>query len=121
MSAGPIPSPGSARAPGPCWPPHPTSTSPGVPEGRPDIRFDKVLDKKKVHKPDNTEAFYWETAIPQEEGRSGGPMIDARGYVIGIASGTQHKKGYYSHIDEIHSALKQEGFDWLYKPPPPAK
>jgi hypothetical protein len=79
----------------------------------PEIKIDWVRDKKFINKPDGTSAIYWEADIPQPIGRSGGPMIDARGYVIGIASGTQHKKGYYTHLDEIIRALHREGYDWL--------
>jgi S1-C subfamily serine protease len=83
----------------------------------PEIRIDVVRDKKLIDKPDQTRAFHWEADIPQPMGRSGGPMIDARGYVIGIASGTQHKRGYYVAIGEIIAALHGEGLDWLTEKP----
>jgi S1-C subfamily serine protease len=82
-------------------------------DGPPEIRIDRVRDKKVIDKPDQTKALYWEADIPQPLGRSGGPMIDARGFVIGIASGTEHRKGYYTHIDEIIRSLRQEGLGWL--------
>ena len=90
-------------------------------DGSPEIKIDRVKGRKPIKKPDGTEALYWEANIPQQRGRSGGPMIDSRGYVIGIASGTQHQKGYYTCIDEILKALQGAGYDWLFKEPPPAK
>jgi S1-C subfamily serine protease len=47
------------------------------------------------------------------KGRSGGPLIDQRGFVIGICSGTSDGKGYFTHTHEIHRFLKQNAFDWL--------
>jgi S1-C subfamily serine protease len=82
-------------------------------DGGPDVKTDTVKRQKKVHKPDDTAALYWEADTPQGPGRSGGPMIDTRGYVIGIASGIQHGKGYYTSIDEIIPALREAGFGWL--------
>lgn len=88
-----------------------------IPDGPPEIVFDQVKEKKWVRKPDGTDANYWEADIAQQTGRSGGPMIDARGYVIGIASGIQHEKGYYSATSEIHFALRGEKLSWLYEHP----
>jgi S1-C subfamily serine protease len=90
-------------------------------DGPPEIKIDKVNGRKKIKKPDETEALYWEASVPQQAGRSGGPMIDSRGYVIGIASGTQHQKGYYICIDEILNALKGPEYEWLYKVVPLTK
>jgi S1-C subfamily serine protease len=90
-------------------------------DGPPEIKLDTVEKTKVVTKPDKTEAIYWEANIPQQIGRSGGPMIDARGYVIGIASGTQQKKGYYTSLDEIHHALSQGDLGWLHQTPAAVK
>jgi S1-C subfamily serine protease len=88
-----------------------------IEDGPPEIAFDKVENKRFLKKPDGTEANYWEANIPQGRGRSGGPMIDGRGFVIGIASGIQHQKGYYSSTNEILHALDKEGLTWLYESP----
>jgi S1-C subfamily serine protease len=95
-------------------PPFDVMTLGMIPDGPPEIRFDVVKGKELVTKPDGSKAFFWEANRPQELGRSGGPMIDTSGHVIGIASGIQHGKGYYAHIDEIHRALSPE-FVWLYE------
>ena len=97
--------------------PIPVMTVGAIPDGPPEIIFDRVAAKKFLQKPDHTEANYWEADIPQAAGRSGGPLIDKRGYLIGIASGIWHQKGYYSSINEILHALDQEGFTWLYQNP----
>ena len=54
--------------------------------------------------------------MPQQAGRSGGPLI-ANGYVYGIASGTWHKKGYYCYVNEIHRSLIDAGYGWLLEKP----
>jgi len=97
--------------------PMPVMTVGALPDGPPDVRFDEVRAKKLLRKPDGTEALYWEADIPQRVGRSGGPMINKDGFVIGIASGTSHQKGYYSYINEIHHALSDNGFGWLFDKP----
>jgi S1-C subfamily serine protease len=97
-------------------PPFPVMTL-GARDGPPVIQFDVVSDRKYVTKPDGTEGIYWQANTPQQLGRSGGPMIDKGGRVIGIASGKQHGKGYYANIDEIHRALIDGGFEWLVPRP----
>jgi S1-C subfamily serine protease len=92
-----------------------------IADGPPEIVFDQVEKKRFLQKPDHTEANYWEANIPQETGRSGGPMIDARGYLIGIASGIQNGKGYYSSTNEILHALDKERLMWLYQNSVPKK
>ncbi len=63
----------------------------------------------------NEIAFFWETAAKSKPGRSGGPLLDKDGRVIGICSGYQSERGYYTHIDEIHAWLKPLGYEWLWK------
>ena len=73
-----------------------------------------VLGRKKVsHKGGGETAYFWECAGTISQGRSGGPLIDKRGYVVGICSGTNGGKGYFSHAEEIHHFLKQNVFEWL--------
>ena len=40
-------------------------------------------------------------------GRSGGPLLDADGRLIGVCSGTQEGMNYYTHPDEIRGALQR--------------
>jgi S1-C subfamily serine protease len=62
-------------------------------------------------------AFFWRTMAQQESGRSGGPLLDAQGRVIGIAVATRGGRGYYAHHDEILAALKREGHGRLIPTP----
>ncbi len=55
-------------------------------------------------------ALFWEAAGEQTPGRSGGPLIDRQGNVLGLASGTNDGKGYYCHAREIGRWLKSQGF-----------
>jgi S1-C subfamily serine protease len=97
--------------------PFPVMTVGCVADGPPVIEFDRVLDVDFVPKPNGTKANYWRAERAQAVGRSGGPLVDARGYVLGICSGTMRQKGYYTEISEIHAALDRNGMDWLYAKP----
>jgi S1-C subfamily serine protease len=97
--------------------PFPVMTVGCLADSAPEIQFDRVTKEEVVKKPDGYEALYWQADRAQAIGRSGGPMVDKRGYVIGICSGTLHRKGYYTHISEIHHSLKVSGLSWLYEPP----
>jgi len=90
-------------------------------ESPPLIQFDEILGVKAIKKPDGAQANYWETRRAQEVGRSGGPLIDSRGYVLGICSGTENKKGYYTHVGELHDALRRGGFSELLADETPKK
>lgn len=58
-------------------------------------------------------AFFWRTETPPEHGRSGGPLLDERSRVIGIAVAAAGNRGYYAHHDEIVATLKRAGEGWL--------
>jgi S1-C subfamily serine protease len=45
--------------------------------------------KKLVRRPDGGSAFYWQADGKSVPGRSGGPLFDRSGQLIGICSGTQ--------------------------------
>jgi serine protease Do len=55
----------------------------------------------------------WETAKNQTAGRSGGPLLDRQGRILGVASGTSGGRGYYIHAEEIHAFLKRKGLSRL--------
>jgi S1-C subfamily serine protease len=74
----------------------------------PTFLADRVRESRRVHKPDGTVGWYWETEKVPEVGRSGGPMIDTRGFLIGVCSGTSDKVGFYVEAREIRSALGKE-------------
>jgi S1-C subfamily serine protease len=80
----------------------------------PSALIEKVLGKKKIRrKAGEDSASVWEMDGAVVKGRSGGPLVDKRGYVVGICSGTNDGKGYYTHPEEIHRFLKQNVFAWL--------
>jgi S1-C subfamily serine protease len=80
----------------------------------PTCAVNKVLGKRKVRQKVGEQAgYFWEGNAAGAKGRSGGPLIDKRGYVVGICSGTSDGKSYFTHPDEIHRFLKQHAFGWL--------
>jgi S1-C subfamily serine protease len=81
--------------------------------GVPEAIVDQVRQFKLVKKPDGSKAFHWEADKPQGLGRSGGPLVDTQGRVIGICSGTRENKGYYVSIYEIEASLKRNAWDFL--------
>ncbi len=82
----------------------------------PVCRVEMVLRKIKVQRPgEKGTTLTWETAAAQARGRSGGPLVDKRGFVVGVASGTNDDHGYYVHIDEINRFLKENALERLYE------
>lgn len=63
--------------------------------------------------------FFWETEQIPIAGRSGGPIFDNAGRLIGICSATTGGKGFYTHTDEILAGLKQKKLGWLTGEPDP--
>jgi S1-C subfamily serine protease len=89
----------------------------------PTCMVDQLLRSGQFVKPNGSKAQLWQAATPSTGGRSGGPLIDHRGYVVGICSGSANskdgrKEGFYTHLTVIHTALEKEGVSWLYTDPP---
>jgi len=82
------------------------------------VRATRVGAKRAVRPPGRGLAFYWETDAPPEPGRSGGPLLDDRGRVIGLCAAAAGGHGYYTHLDEILATLKGNGHGWLVTPKP---
>ena len=80
-------------------------------------RGERVEAKEFVKREGKGGAFFWQTKSPPEPGRSGGPLLDARGRVIGVAVAARDGAGYYAHQDEILAALKRDGHGWLVTNP----
>lgn len=72
---------------------------------------------KAVRKPDGTTANVWELRRAAAPGRSGGPLVDKRGYLVGISSGRAEGKGYAVAVEEIQRFLKQNKMQRLYEAP----
>lgn len=60
------------------------------------------------------DALFWQTTAKPEKGRSGGPLLDAEGRVIGVCAAAKGDKGYFTHLDEVLAALKAGGYEWLW-------
>jgi S1-C subfamily serine protease len=76
--------------------------------------LEKVSKEKKIRRPPGREmAHFWEAEVEQAAGRSGGPLLDTEGRLIGVASGASEGKGYYAHGAEIHGWLKGSTFSFL--------
>jgi S1-C subfamily serine protease len=76
--------------------------------------LETVAGAGRVRRPGSMEsALFWETAIGQPPGRSGGPLLDRQGYIIGVASGASEGRGYYCHLLEIRRWLKASGNGFL--------
>jgi hypothetical protein len=75
----------------------------------------RILGKRLVrHRSDGAAEWLWEVDRMPEKGVSGGPLLDDRGYLIGIAGGVSDGRGYYCHAAGIHRFLKVNGLKWLF-------
>jgi S1-C subfamily serine protease len=82
--------------------------------GPPTPALEVVKGARVVRKPgEEGKTLCWETARGQAGGRSGGPLLDRQGRLIGLASGVSSGKGYYVHLDEIHAFLRRNALGWL--------
>jgi len=72
---------------------------------------------KKLRRSGSDVAILWETDKPHEVGRSGGPLLDKDGRVIGVClandTGTNH--GLFTHLDEIQAWMKKNGYAWVFE------
>lgn len=76
--------------------------------------LERVIKENKVRRPPGRDtARFWETAVEQTPGRSGGPLLDKDGCLIGLASGASEGKGYYTHGAEIQNWLKVTKYKFL--------
>jgi S1-C subfamily serine protease len=84
-------------------------------EAAPTCLLNQVKGKKLVRKlGEEGTVAYWELAKAQAKGRSGGPLVDKQGYLLGIASLVNDDKGYCCHIESIHGLLRRNGLSYLY-------
>jgi S1-C subfamily serine protease len=74
----------------------------------PTCRAETVKGRKTVKRPGEEALVSWEVSTAPVAGRSGGPLVDKRGKVLGIASGANDGLGYFVHPEEIERFLKKE-------------
>jgi len=75
---------------------------------------EELKGKVRLRRPGASNAVLcWEVARRPTNGRSGGPLMDQAGRIIGIASGHDGTVGYYVHVDEIHAFLRANALGWL--------
>ena len=72
------------------------------------IRAEKALAAQEVTK-EMVTAKFWKCADVPAEGRSGGPLVDGDGKLIGICSGGDDKSGHYTHVDAIRDLVRLSG------------
>jgi len=87
----------------------------GCMRGDPPVcQVEEVAGKKLARRdPEDTPTAFWEVNRKQPEGGSGGPLVDPRGNLIGVCSGTNKDKSYFCHLEEVRAFLRTNGFDWL--------
>jgi S1-C subfamily serine protease len=98
------------------WPTAPLrAVSVGWATGNAPTALDEQVGKKVLlRRPgQKTSTWTWQTKRKQERGRSGGPLLDSAGRVIGLASGHDGTSGYYAHAEAIHRFLKRNGLGFL--------
>jgi S1-C subfamily serine protease len=92
----------------------------GCDDGAPTCRIETV-DKATLFSREagGEKGKLWEVSRAQAEGRSGGPMLDKKGRIIGICSGNNGARGYFCHIQEIETFLTRHRFGYLLGDPRP--
>jgi S1-C subfamily serine protease len=81
------------------------------------VRAETLQGKEFVTRTGKQLALFWRTETGPEAGRSGGPLLDGSGRVIGLAVAASGARGYYAHHDEILAGLKRVGEGWLIPKP----
>ncbi|MFW6171099.1 MAG: hypothetical protein ACODAD_11460, partial [Planctomycetota bacterium] len=74
----------------------------------PTPQADVICDIMNVRRPDSPQpSRMWQLWYPCRPGRSGGPMLDTKGRLLGISCGRSGGKGYYAHTSEIREFLRE--------------
>ncbi len=80
----------------------------------PTLQNEKLKAKVRLKKPGERDTVWcWEVERKQAAGRSGGPLLDEAGAVIGMATGHDGSTGFYVAVEEIHRFLRGNGLRWV--------
>ena len=87
----------------------------GCSEGKaPTCLTDRVVAERLAQRPDSSAKIHlWQLQGASVPGRSGGPMIDGNGLLLGIGSGQNQNRAYYCHLREIHEFLASHRMAWI--------
>jgi S1-C subfamily serine protease len=102
-----------------CRTPAPLASFPALSAGcsggrAPSCSVENVVGARVARRDSQTNrVLYWQTQQRPVRGRSGGPLLDERGRLIGICCGSSEESGYYCHTEEIARFLKEQGLQWL--------
>jgi S1-C subfamily serine protease len=84
----------------------------------PSVLDERLKGKVRLRRPgEQGSVTCWEVERKPAAGRSGGPLLDETGAVVGLAIGHDGTTGYYVHADEVHVFLRQNGLRWLTEDP----
>jgi S1-C subfamily serine protease len=86
----------------------------GCDEGAAPTCVTDTATKKRVRRGEDT-GVLWELGHKPESGRSGGPVVDRQGYLVGIGSGANNDRGYACTAEAIQAFLKANGYRTLYE------
>lgn len=82
-------------------------------QGPPTCVADRITRSAQVRRGPTSPAIkMWQVMQAPVVGRSGGPLIDQRGQLVGVASGMSDGKGYFCHIDEIRDFLRKSNLSF---------
>jgi hypothetical protein len=85
----------------------------------PTLLKEAVLDVVRAKKPGDAKAcIYFRTEQKSGIGRSGGPLVDSRGQLLGICSGNDKGRGFFCHLEDIHQFLTANGLRALIEERP---
>jgi S1-C subfamily serine protease len=90
----------------------------GCEGGVPSLNAETVNGRKTVRRPGAPGLTMWEIQSRPLPGRSGGPLLDSQGRLLGVCSGANAGEGYYTHTEILHAFLKANGYRWLYQEEP---
>jgi S1-C subfamily serine protease len=76
----------------------------------PTCQVERVVTAKTVRREGKGEGYCWEVDRAQVQGRSGGPLLDRKGRLIGICSGNSGERSYFCHLRDIETFLNDKGF-----------